>query len=118
MNHKITSYLRSHRRRWGLTQRELAYLLGIKNGSVVSRMERQRRRPNLLVALACQVVFDIQTVKMFPGLFSEIEDAVMRRAYKLYDRLQGNKAASTRTKLDLLEDVLKRAVRRNTPTGV
>jgi DNA-binding XRE family transcriptional regulator len=118
MNQRVTSYLRSHRRRWGLTQGEVAYLLGFKNGSVVSRIERERRRPKLPVALACQVVFDIPTVELFPDLFSEVEDAVMRRAYKLYDRLQGDTSASTRTKLDFLEKALKRAVHRNTTNRV
>jgi DNA-binding XRE family transcriptional regulator len=118
MNQRVTSYLRSHRRRWGLTQGEVAYLLGLKNGSVVSRIERERRRPKLPVALACQVVFDIPTVELFPGLFTEVEDAVMRRTYHLHERLQGNQSASTRTKLDLLDEVLKRAVHRNKRKGV
>jgi DNA-binding XRE family transcriptional regulator len=113
MKQKFKTYLRSHRRRWGLTQRELAYLLGLKNASVVSRIELEGRHPKLPVALACHVVFGTPISELFPGLLTEIEDAVLRRAYKLYDRLQGRTAAATPTKLDLLEQVLKRAAARN-----
>ena len=39
MAERLKTYLRPLRRRWGLTQRELAFLIGIKNGTVISRIE-------------------------------------------------------------------------------
>jgi len=85
----------------------------LKNASVVSRIELEGRHPKLPIALACHVVFGTPIAELFPGFLTEIEDAVLRRAYKLYDRMQGNSSAATRTKLDLLEQVLKRASARN-----
>lgn len=38
------NYLRVRRREWQLSQRELAFLLGYKNESIISRLERQERR--------------------------------------------------------------------------
>jgi DNA-binding XRE family transcriptional regulator len=113
MKQKFKTYLRSHRRRWGLSQREVVYLIGLKSPSLVSRIELESYRPKLPVAFACHVIFGVPVNELFPGVYSEVEDAVMRRAYKLYNRLQGNPSATTRTKLDLLEQVLKRAAARN-----
>ena len=55
---------------------------------------------------------------MFPGIYSETEDAVMRQAYALYELLQGQRSPATKTKLDFLEDVLARAAARNAPKTV
>jgi transcriptional regulator with XRE-family HTH domain len=118
MEPRLKSYLRSYRLRWGLTQAELAYLAGLKSGSVVSRIERQKRQPGLMVALAFQVVFGAAPLELFPGIYSEIEDAVMRRAYALYENLQGTPSKTTRTKLDLLEDMLARASARHVSQNI
>jgi DNA-binding XRE family transcriptional regulator len=118
MKQRFKTYLRSHRRRWGLTQKEVAYLLGFKEGSTVSRIEREGKVPSLAVAFACYVLFGIPLADLFPGLHSEMEDAVLRRAYKLYDQLQGAKSTATPTKLNLLERMPKRAAERNATSQV
>ena len=114
MKQQFKTYLRAQRRQWGLTQRELAFLLGYRYASAVWRIERDGREPTLSIAFACHILFDTPVAQLFPGLVSEIEDAILRRAYKLYDRLQGNPSRTTKAKLDLLEQVLKRAAARNT----
>lgn len=109
MHKKIPTYMRTHRRRWGLTQKELAHLLGVKSGTQVSRYERLVRKPKLLVVFACQVVFGELPHRVFPHLFSKVEEGVMRRAYKLYQSLEGKPSKVTKRKLDLLDDMLRRA---------
>lgn len=116
MEPALKSYLRSHRLRWGFTQAELAFLLGIKSRTVVSRIERHDRRPALTVALAAEVLFGQAQLELFPGLYTEVEEAVMRRVYELYEQLQGAASDATKTKLDFLEDVLARAVARIDPS--
>jgi transcriptional regulator with XRE-family HTH domain len=113
MKQKFKTYLRAQRRRWGLTQGELAYLLGYRYPSAIWRIERDGRQPTLSIAFACHVIFGTPVVQLFPGRVTEIEDAVLRRSYKLHERLQGNPSRVTKAKLDLLEQVLKRAVARN-----
>lgn len=54
---KLPNYLRTHRKRAGLLQRELALLLGCKSGAEVSRYERSTRQPTLRTALAYEAVF-------------------------------------------------------------
>src|SRR5262245_45414563 len=114
MKPKLKNYLRSYRLRWGLTQTELAYLVGLLSGTTISRIERHLQKPSLLIALACHAIFGIPPVELFPAVFGEVEEDVMRRAYGLYERLQGSKSAATKTKLDCLEEALARAKARNT----
>lgn len=110
MDHKIPNYILTHRKRWALTQKELAGLLGAKSETQVSRWERSKRKPSLRVVLASQVIFGETPDSMFPLLFSEIEESVMHRAYKLYTSLAGSTSKKSKRKLKLLEDVLRRAI--------
>jgi transcriptional regulator with XRE-family HTH domain len=88
---RIMSYLRTYRKRGGLTQDEMAFLLGYQSGTKVSRFERLARHPNLETALACQVVFGIPAHKLFPGVFAEVEKTVTERARLLSDQLQSQR---------------------------
>jgi len=85
---RIISYLRTYRKRGGLTQDEMAFLLGCQSGTKISRFERLARHPNLETALACQVIFGVPAHKLFPGVFAEVERTVTERARVLTSRLQ------------------------------
>ena len=108
MVQRLKMYLRPLRRRSGLTQREFAFLLGLKHGAGVSRIERLKRAPNLVWARASVLVFGTRAQELFPGLFCEVHEAVRRRANDLYEELQVNPSKATRAKLDFLEGVLAR----------
>lgn len=108
MAQRPKTYLRTVRRRSGLTQRELAFLLGLKRGTAVSRIERLKRVPTLMWTRACALVFDTRALELFPGLFEEVHDSVRHRARELYEELQGNPSKATRAKLDFLEQLLAR----------
>jgi DNA-binding XRE family transcriptional regulator len=118
MAERLKTYLRPLRRRWGLTQRELAFLIGIKNGTVISRIEGLKKAPRLAWVVACAVLFDTRALELFPGLFSEVYEGVLRRATELYEELQGNPSKTTRVKLDFLETVLTRLENKRRATDV
>ena len=106
---RIKSYLRTYRKRGGLTQDEMAFLLGYQSGTKISRFERLARQPNLETALACQVVFGIPAHKLFPGVFAEVEKIVTERARQLSSRLQakpGQEHSSLRHKLAILSAIV------------
>ncbi len=111
MERPFKSYLRTFRRSRGLTQKDLAFLIGAESSTTVSRLERLKRLPNLAVAFACRVIFDTSAIEIFPGLFSEIKGAVQERANELYEELQGDPSVATRVKLDFLENILARGDR-------
>jgi DNA-binding XRE family transcriptional regulator len=78
MEKKITSHVRAYRRRWGFTQDELAFLIGLKSRSVVSKLECCESLPTLVVGLALYSVFGARSVELFPVLFREVEAGVLR----------------------------------------
>jgi transcriptional regulator with XRE-family HTH domain len=108
MNQRVKAYLRPLHRRFGLSQRELAFLIGAKSGTVVSRIERLKLVPSLSRTRAFVLVFGTPALELFPELFAEIRELVRGRARELYDGLQGNPSKATRAKLDFLEEVLDR----------
>ena len=72
----VGTYLRFLRRKTGLSQRDLAQLLGIVTESQVSRHERSISPPSLPMAFAYEVVFRRPASDIFPGLFHTVEAAV------------------------------------------
>jgi transcriptional regulator with XRE-family HTH domain len=108
MIQKFRSYLRPVRRRWGFTQRELAFLIGYKTGKSISGIEGLKQTPTIEAAFACAVIFNTAPLKLFPGMLSDVERAVLGRAERLYEELQGDPSKTTRFKLDFLEALVNR----------
>jgi transcriptional regulator with XRE-family HTH domain len=108
MDQRLNSYLRSLRRRGGFTQRELAFLIGTKSGTVISRVEGSKRIPSFSAAFACAVIFGVAPLDLFPDALFQLQQAVLQRANTLYEVLQGDPAKTTRVKLDFLEVLIAR----------
>jgi transcriptional regulator with XRE-family HTH domain len=105
----LRNYLRVYRRRWHLTQEELAFLFGYDAESIISRFEREERVITLAVATACQTIFGVEPKEVFPALFASVEQSVVQRMYELRDRLaQSELTQGTLAKLDLLQEALSR----------
>jgi transcriptional regulator with XRE-family HTH domain len=78
--HKLANYIRAYRKKSGLSQREVAYLLGCETGAQVSRYERRRRMPPVQTALACQAVFGTPVADLFAGTYESAAKEVKPRA--------------------------------------
>lgn len=72
------NYIRAHRRRRGLSQRELGILVGYGHGSAVGRHERSASAPTLLIALAYEIIFEIPVGQIFVGFRSVVAQSVAR----------------------------------------
>jgi transcriptional regulator with XRE-family HTH domain len=96
MAKRLHNYLRTYRKRTGLSQDEVAFLLGCRHGTKVSRYERNTRLPVLKTALAYEVVFGAPVGVLFAGRFSAIKVITCRRAQVLARKL----SAATRTPLN------------------
>ena len=103
-------YLRTHRRVWGLSVRELAALIGIKSSSHMSRIEHGKRHPKIEVALACQVIFGVPPSEMFPHVFTVVEDRVMWNIYQLHSAKEKSTSLEDLRKRELCELALGRSV--------
>ena len=100
---RLRSYVRAYRLRWGLSQDELAFILGFKSRKFISYLENHKLPPTLAVAVALRVVFGIEHSELFPALCDKIEADVLARANELYERLQGNSSKKIKAKLDFFE---------------
>jgi len=84
---KLDNYLRTYRRRAGISQDEMAFLLGTHDGTKVSRYERLARTPGLETALAYEAIFGISVRELFAGVYQRVERAARRRAQLLRKRV-------------------------------
>ena len=105
----LGNYLRARRRQWHLSQKELAFLLGYKNESVVSRLERQERSVTFGTSRACNIIFGSGADDIFPALSREQDAKLLRRMHELRANLeQGVSSKRIEAKLALLETAIAR----------
>lgn len=101
MKHTLPVYLRMYRRQAGLSQRELAELIGCPDDAAVCRLERSQRRPALHTAMACEIVFRTSLRELFPDMYEEVEQLVNRRAHSLRRNLKATSRDTPRTRQSL-----------------
>lgn len=82
------NYLKRHRKTAGLSQRELARILGYRHQGQISRHERSHTVPPLSNALGYEVIFRVPLSTMFAGLHGVIAKAVEANLTTLEDDLQ------------------------------
>lgn len=105
--------LRARRKKTALSQDELAYLLGAKDGAQVSRYENLIRLPELQTALALEVIFDSTVSSLFPELFHHIESDVRRRARALARKqLNGRNGPFLARKRQALNSICDRLIKK------
>lgn len=88
----MKSFIRlpGRRKRWAVSQRELAQLLGV-HPATVSKFENGRLEPGARTMLALEVVFGRCAKFLFPSAHKQVEEEVMRRAATLDRALRGKK---------------------------
>jgi transcriptional regulator with XRE-family HTH domain len=89
---RLDNYLRSYRKKSGLTQSEVGFLLGRANGALVSRYEKRRRLPPLQIALALEALLGIPVSQLFAGIHEGANDDVRKRMLALRSQLQAKTA--------------------------
>ena len=87
MAQPLPNYLRTYRKHAGFSQPEVAFLLGCRHGSLVSRHEQFRRRPSLEVALAYEALFQVSGRELFAGLYRKVARETAVRAEALSERV-------------------------------
>lgn len=76
---RLNNYLRTYRKRAGLSQREVARLLGRRSGSFVSRYESGKRPVPLEIAIAFSAIYGADIRELFAGKVAQVEQEVMKR---------------------------------------
>ena len=80
---RLENYLRTYRKRSGLTQQEVGYLLGSETGAQVSRYEKRRRLPPLETALAYEEIFGVPVSELFAGIRQSVGRGIQKRRVEL-----------------------------------
>jgi hypothetical protein len=85
---KLDNYLRPQRRKAGLSLRELGVLLAYDDEGTVSRHERSKTLPPLLIALGYEVIFQAPVSILFPGVMETVELTVEKRLLRFEEGLR------------------------------
>jgi transcriptional regulator with XRE-family HTH domain len=108
----LPNYLRAYRKRTGLSQEEVAFLLGAQTEGKVLRHERGERQPSLRSILAYQLILGAGTDQLFAGLVQDVSKSVSRRARVLARRLdKGEPSRLATRKLEFLGSLADRRPR-------
>jgi len=103
---KLTNYIRTYRKSIGLSQSEVAFLLGWQDASHLCRYESFARTPAVRTALALQIIFRARLMDLFAGEYQFLEVQIDRRAKRLAARLAlGGSNPGTSRKLAALRNI-------------
>lgn len=93
------NYLRTHRKRSGLSQREIAQLLGYPDEHQVSRHERSISAPPVVIALGYEIIFRVPIADLFSDLHRAIEQDIEARLAFMESQLQESTAKGRQASL-------------------
>src|SRR5579859_8105126 len=106
----VGNYIRAHRRRCGLSQRELGVLVGYGHGYAVGKHERSSAAPPLLVALAYEVVFGVTIAQLFTGFHSVVTRSVAQNLQELKVELENQSRSRTGSNPEKTQWLLKQRI--------
>jgi hypothetical protein len=106
---QLDNYLRTHRRKAGLSLFELGMLLAYADEGAVSRHERSKTLPPLLMAISYEVIYQVPISELFPGMREMIELTIEPRLLRFEQELQqknkkGTQASRVAQKLAWLSE--------------
>lgn len=107
MSQKLHNYLRTFRKRCGLSQSDVAFLLGCEYGTKISRYERHARIPTTETLFALEAVFQAPARDLYAGLYEQVEQQVVNRAKLLKNQKDELSPSPTRDrKVKSLEEII------------
>ena len=103
------NYTKACRKRTGLSQSELAFLMGMKSSSFICRTELGNEISSLSKALSYNILYDKQMPKLFPELSIKVAMQIFSRIAKLSSQLE--KQTTTPLSRKKIETLEKMAIR-------
>jgi transcriptional regulator with XRE-family HTH domain len=92
--------LRTLRMRSGLTQKELAGLLGFRTDVPVCRHETSKSIPDLQTALGYEIIFGVSLQSQFPALYRSLEPLIEERIARFKAHIEDKPGIDRRTARD------------------
>lgn len=96
MSHSHIPQLRMHRRRAGLLQKDVAFLLGTTSATKIGRHEHGQRPPSVQNLVAYEILFGISPEHVLGARYELIAKCVRKRAQTLLRQLETASNASPR----------------------
>jgi DNA-binding XRE family transcriptional regulator len=110
MAYKVSCLLPALRKRWALTQGELAQLLGNVSHHHVSCLELEQKEPSMAVLFGLELIFGQHPKEIFVKFFDAVEEEVVRNLYKFQEELGEDDSPTVMRKRQLVAEALSRAV--------
>ena len=105
----LTTYLRTHRRKGGLSQDEVAFLLGTLSGTSVSRHESGKRQPILETGLAYELIFGVPVGELYRGIYRKVGSRIAVRVRRLSETISHQRPSPMRDrKILFLKEIRER----------
>jgi DNA-binding XRE family transcriptional regulator len=105
---KMPNYIRTHRKRAQLTQKEMAFLIGSKTSAHICRHERSEQTPNLQTSLAYEILFRTPVRNLFSGVHQDVEGKLTCRIRLLIQKLAKSGQSRVKAhKIQILSDFLR-----------
>ena len=92
LSKRYPNRIRQIRLEKGLTQRELAHILGYKSVSSLSHLERGRKLPSLQTALKLEQALQRLMGDIYPRLYKQIQNSVGQRRARFFAK-RGEKSS-------------------------
>ena len=87
-NKALRNYLRTYRRQRDLSQDDIAFITGWRDGRTVSNYERFKTVPSLETALICERIFKAPVRELFAGMYDKVDQVVTKRVRVLVEKLE------------------------------
>ncbi len=106
-SNKLPHYLRTYRKRSGLNQGDVAFLMGLLHKTQISRHENSAALPSFSAIVAYEVIFQVPLRDLFAGRYVDIEERIIERADHLRNVLTA-KPLSPKTErvIDTLSEII------------
>ncbi len=107
MHHNHTILVR--RKHYGFSQGEFARLLGISQSALCRFEDGQVGKLRIDIVLALTVIFGDPLHLLLPQHYAAVEEAVMSRAAKFYQAIEGKSDYKSLRRRDLFDQMMRRA---------
>lgn len=98
----LDNYISMHRKRAGLSQDELALLLGLNGRSALAKYELSLRLPELQAVIAFEIIFDEPIQSVFAGVAHKVRESIQSRARALTESIPEKSIATNADKFAIL----------------
>lgn len=109
MSHR-NNYLKYYRKKSPLVQSDIAFLFGTSDKSIVSRLEKGQRNPNVEFLLLYHCIFDASVASFYEPIMDSLVLGLEKRIRLLIIEISKSNNPSTMKRICFLNEVITRLI--------